>query len=112
MSIKSQLLKGLLEGCVLEIISREETYGYKLTSDLNDYGFTELNEGSVYPVLIRLEKKEFITSQSKASPLGPKRKYFTINNNGRNFLKSFKGIWDDVSGTVDNIMKGGRIHEL
>ncbi|SHI50039.1 transcriptional regulator, PadR family [Dethiosulfatibacter aminovorans DSM 17477] len=108
---RAQLLKGLLEGCILEIIQREETYGYKITSDLNDSGFKDLNEGSVYPVLIRLEKKGYIVSESKKSPLGPKRKYFTITDEGRGFLKSFKAVWKDISKVVDNIMKGGDLCE-
>lgn len=102
---KAQMLKGLLDGCVLEIISREETYGYKITEALNDYGFKELNEGSVYPVLIRLEKKKFIRSESKKSPLGPKRKYFTITDDGKEYLLSFKDLWNDVQHTVNKIME-------
>lgn len=104
---RAQLLKGLLEGCILEIIQRDETYGYKITSDLNQSGFIDLNEGSVYPVLIRLEKKGYIISESKKSPLGPKRKYFTITNGGRDFIESFKIMWSDISKVVDNIMKDG-----
>jgi PadR family transcriptional regulator PadR len=109
---KAQMLKGLLDGCVLEIISRQETYGYKITEDLNEYGFKELNEGSVYPVLIRLEKKGFIKSESKVSPLGPKRKYFTISTDGNDYLLSFKGLWRDISSTVNKIIKGGVTNEI
>ena len=108
---RAQLLKGILEGCILEIIQRDETYGYKITSDLNQSGFKDLSEGSVYPVLIRLEKKGYIISESKKSPLGPKRKYFTITVEGIEFLKSFKNVWSDISEVVDNIVKGGEFCE-
>lgn len=52
----TEMLKGVLEGCVLEIISRKETYGYEITRRLNALGFTDVVEGTVYTILIRLEK--------------------------------------------------------
>ena len=107
MSNRSQILKGLLEGCILEIISHGETYGYKITESLNKSGFTNVNEGSVYPVLIRLQKKNLVTSETKTSPLGPKRKYFLISEEGKLFLNSFKKEWQDISGIVTTILKGG-----
>ncbi|MEG0375634.1 MAG: helix-turn-helix transcriptional regulator, partial [Raoultibacter sp.] len=54
----TEMLKGVLEGCVLEIISRKETYGYEITRQLNDLGFTDVVEGTVYTILIRLEKNK------------------------------------------------------
>ncbi len=108
---KAQLLKGLLEGCILEIISREETYGYVITEALNSYGFSDLNEGSVYPVLIRLEKKGYVASESRKSELGPRRKYFTINAKGIEYLTEFRKLWKDISRTVNVILEGGVSHE-
>lgn len=104
---RSQMLKGLLEGCILEIISHGETYGYEITEALNRSGFKDLNEGSVYPVLIRLSKKGYVTSESKTSPLGPQRKYFYITEKGSDFLAGFKKEWLDISGVVTAILKGG-----
>jgi len=104
---QAQILKGLLEGCILEVISRGETYGYQITEDLNRLGLQNLNEGSVYPVLIRLQKKGLIESESKKSPLGPKRKYFSLTDTGEEYLVEFKKIWFDLSGVVSSIMKGG-----
>jgi len=105
---QAQLLKGLLEGCILEVISRGETYGYQITEDLNKFGLRSLNEGSVYPVLIRLQKKGLLESQSKSSPLGPKRKYFLLTEDGKDYLESFKVVWSDLSGVVSSIMKGDK----
>ncbi len=104
---KAQLLKGLLEGCILEVISQEETYGYAITEQLNEQGFTDLNEGSVYPVLIRLSKKGLVTSQSRKSELGPRRKYFQITDAGIEALSNFRNNWLEVSSTVNTILKGG-----
>lgn len=107
MSSRAQMLKGLLEGCILEVISHGETYGYEITERLNALGFRDLNEGSVYPVLIRLNKKGYVTSQTKKSPLGPKRKYFYMTSEGVVFLKTFKEEWFDISGVVTQVLKGG-----
>lgn len=109
---RAQLLKGLLEGCILKIIAHGETYGYQITSDLNSSGFIELNEGSVYPVLIRLEKKGLVVSETKKSSLGPRRKYFRMTPEGEAYLKSFAQLWDEISSVVNEILKGGAIHEL
>lgn len=100
------MLKGLLEGCILEIISRGETYGYKITEDLNQLGFTDLNEGSVYPVLMRLQKKNYVSTTMKKSSLGPKRKYFEMTPLGKEFLDQYKDTWFKISDVVNRILKG------
>jgi PadR family transcriptional regulator PadR len=106
---RAQLLKGLLEGCILKTISNEETYGYKITEDLNNIGFNWVNEGTIYPILMRLEKKMFICSVKKSSNLGPKRKYFYITESGSLFLKSFTETWDETSTIVNTVLKGGKL---
>ena len=54
---KSQLMKGILESCILKIISQSETYGYEIVDRLQENGFREVKEGTLYPLLLRLEKK-------------------------------------------------------
>ena len=56
LSIRSQLLKGILDGCVLAIIEKEEIYGYELSQKLQHYGLKDISEGTIYPVLLRLQK--------------------------------------------------------
>ena len=63
-----------------------------MTEELLSYGFNELNESSIYAVLIRLEKKKYINSVSRKSPLGPKRKYFTITDEGKMYYYILKKI--------------------
>ncbi|MBO8161874.1 MAG: PadR family transcriptional regulator [Thermosipho sp. (in: Bacteria)] len=108
MAPKTQMLKGLLEGCILKIIDRKETYGYAICEDLFSYGFKDLNEGTVYPILIRLEKKKLIYSVKKASRLGPKRKYFYLTDNGKEYLKNFIKEWTEMRGIIDRILEGDR----
>lgn len=103
---RSQLMRGTLEGCILKIISQEETYGYEIVSQLQKYGFTDAKEGTIYPLLVRLEKKEIISSMYKESPLGPKRKYYFITNLGDEYLKQFVSAWNEVKDSVDRIFEG------
>ena len=59
---KSQMMRGTLEGCILKIISVETTYGYEIVTKLQDFGFEDMKEGTIYPILVRLEKKNMISS--------------------------------------------------
>lgn len=102
---KTQLLKGLLEGCILKIISEEVTYGYAICEDLVSNGFHDVNEGTVYPILIRLEKKKLIVSEKRASALGPQRKYFSLTAIGEDYLQSFIEEWENVRDAVDTYIK-------
>lgn len=103
---RSQLMRGTLEGCIVKIISQEETYGYEIISRLQDYGFDDVKEGSTYPILVRLEKKNIISSIYKESPLGPKRKYYFLTDIGKKFLIEFEMIWNDVKHSVDRVLRG------
>ena len=102
---KSQLMRGTLEGCILKVIAAETTYGYEIMEKLVRHGFDDIREGTIYPLLVRLEKKELITSEIKPSPLGPSRKYYSITQEGRYLLNSFAECWESVSKAVETILK-------
>jgi PadR family transcriptional regulator, regulatory protein PadR len=102
----TELLKGVLEGCVLEIISRDETYGYEITRKLNSLGFTDVVEGTVYTILVRLEKNELVDTKKKPSDMGPPRKFYTLNEVGQKELKNFWEKWEFVESKI-NELKGG-----
>lgn len=103
MKDKSQLVRGILEGCILKIISDGETYGYEIVEKLRAYGFNECNEGTVYPLLIRLEKNNWLSYVKKDSPLGPKRKYYSLTQDGKNELMDFHDVWNELKSSVDSI---------
>lgn len=99
----TEMLKGVLEGCVLEIISRKETYGYEITRELNGLGFTDVVEGTVYTILIRLEKNKLVEVTKKPSDMGPPRKFFQLNDAGREELQRFWEKWDFVSSKINEL---------
>lgn len=97
----TEMLKGVLEGCVLEIISHEETYGYEITRKLNALGFSDIVEGTVYTILLRLEKNKLVNITKKPSDMGPPRKFFMLNEVGKKELKSFWEKWEFVSSRIN-----------
>ena len=99
----TEMLKGVLEGCVLEIIGRGETYGYEITRRLNTLGFSEVVEGTVYTILVRLEKNNLVDTEKKPSDMGPARKFFTLNSAGRKELVMFWGKWDFISSKMNDL---------
>lgn len=102
----TQLLKGILEGCVLYIISEGETYGYEILSRLEQYGFENLQEGTLYPVLTRLDKKKYIFCRKEKSPLGPIRKYYSITGSGAEWLEDFINNYRKVTSSANSILFG------
>ena len=104
---ETQLLKGILEGCVLGIIAKGETYGYEILSGLERAGLDEVGEGTLYPVLTRLDKNGYIQCRRAKSPLGPIRKYYTITLAGKKYLKEFKRNYKKVTESADRILEGG-----
>ena len=101
---RSQLMRGTLEGCILKIISDEKTYGYEILLSLKRHGFLDISEGTIYPLLLRLEKQGSIRSELLPSPLGPKRKYYSVTEAGRRYLSSFEAAWREIVAHVSVIL--------
>jgi DNA-binding PadR family transcriptional regulator len=94
------MLKGVLEGCVLELIGRGETYGYEITRRLNALGFADIIDGTTYTILMRLEKNKLVNTAKRPSEVGPPRKVFTLNEAGREELRRFWARWAFLSSTL------------
>ncbi|MBT2658471.1 helix-turn-helix transcriptional regulator [Bacillus sp. ISL-18] len=99
----TEMLKGVLEGCVLEIISRGETYGYEITHQLRELGFTDVVEGTVYTITMRLEKNKLVDIEKKPSTMGPPRKFYTLNAAGQEQLEVFWRKWEFVSSKINEL---------
>lgn len=100
---KSQLMRGTLEGCILKILTDHTTYGYEIVSRLQEYGFEDIKEGTIYPLLVRLEKRGIISSEFRPSPLGPSRKYYSITDSGIKYLEEFQKHWKQVAASINII---------
>jgi DNA-binding PadR family transcriptional regulator len=99
------MLKGVLEGCVLEYIGRGETYGYEITRKLNALGFSDVVEGTVYTILIRLEKNKLVEVVTRKSNRGPPRKFFTLSDTGREELRKFWAKWAFVASKINQLQE-------
>ena len=100
---ETQMLKGVLEGCVLQLIDRKEIYGYELVQELRASGFQNMVGGTVYPLLQKLEKNQLIYGQNKPSPDGPDRKYFYLTEQGQAYLEDFWRQWQDLVTKVEQL---------
>jgi PadR family transcriptional regulator PadR len=89
----SEMLKGVLEGMMLEIIHQEEVYGYEIVRRLQNLGFSDISEGTVYTILTRLERKRLVSTTRRASELGPPRKFYQLEQRGVRELQSFWERW-------------------
>ncbi len=105
----SQLLRGVLEGCVLAVIVRGETYGYEILAELEKSGFENLLEGTLYPVLTRLEKKGLISCRKAKSPFGPIRKYYSVTEEGLQYFEAFKESYEKITASAQKILNGEEV---
>ncbi|KWW20689.1 MULTISPECIES: PadR family transcriptional regulator [Peribacillus] len=105
----TQMLKGILEGCLLAIMNEGEVYGYELAEKLNRYGFESLSEGTIYPLLIRMQKEKLVHTTLRKSTAGPSRKYYSLSEKGEKELDIFIERWNRLSFNVNQIVrnKGG-----
>lgn len=100
----SQLLKGVLEGCVLLLIEKREMYGYEIVQEMRTLGFTDIVAGTIYPLLQKLEKNTSLESYKKPSDDGPDRKYYKITDIGRHNILKFKNDWQTLGNIVNTFI--------
>lgn len=96
----TEMLKGVLEGIVLGILARRPAYGYEITAWLRERGFSDLAEGTIYAVLVRIEQRGLVDVEKVPSEKGPPRKVFTLNADGRARLTEF---WNDWSFLAERL---------
>jgi PadR family transcriptional regulator, regulatory protein PadR len=101
----TQMLKGIIDGCILAIIKGKEVYGYELAETLDSYGFESFSEGTIYPLLMRMQKEELVTSTLKKSTAGPKRKYYSLTTKGKEELQNFMDRWATLQDSVNNVLE-------
>ena len=103
----TEMLKGTLEGIVLAILSVRPAYGYEITARLREQGFSDIAEGTVYAVLVRIEQKGLVDVQKIPSEKGPPRKVYSLNAEGREYLDEFWRTWSFLSERLEQLRQGG-----
>ena len=104
----TEMLKGTLEGIVLASLSSQPAYGYEITSWLRDQGFTDIAEGTIYALLIRVERRGLVDVQRLPSEKGPPRKVYSLNAAGQDYLEEFWGTWSFLARRLDQLRQDGK----
>ena len=104
----TEMLKGILEGIVLAILSMRPAYGYEITAQLRAQGFSDIAEGTVYALLVRIEQRGLVDVKRVASEMGPPRKVYSLNAQGRQCLEEFWRTWSFLSERLEQLHEGGK----
>ena len=100
----SQLLRGVLDMCLLALISEEPCYGYEMVQKMEARGLELVGEGSIYPLLSRLQKGGLIESYKVPSKEGPKRKYYKALPRGEEQLEEWRKEWESFSSAIGRVV--------
>jgi PadR family transcriptional regulator PadR len=100
----AQMRKGVLEFAILLVIAKRKTYANEIISRLKEARLTVV-EGTVYPLLSRLKNAELLDYDWKESKSGPPRKYYTLTEKGRQFLKGCDEQWQNLEKAINNLKK-------
>src|SRR6478672_12289604 len=99
----TEMLKGTLEGVVLALLALQPAYGYDITARLREQGFSDIAEGTVYALLVRIEQRGLVDVEKVPSEKGPPRKVYTLNTQGREHLEEFWRTWSFLSDRLNQL---------
>lgn len=103
----TEMLKGVLEGIVLAVLSSRSAYGYEITAWLRDQGFADIAEGTVYALLVRIEQRGLVDVEKVPSEKGPPRKVYSLNTQGQEHLDEFWRTWSFLAERLEQLRGGG-----
>lgn len=104
----TEMLKGILEGIVLANLSGRPAYGYEITAWLREQGFSDIVEGTIYALLIRIEHRGLVDVEQVPSEKGPPRKVYSLNARGQEYLEEFWRTWGFLAERLEQLHQGGR----
>jgi PadR family transcriptional regulator PadR len=102
--MNSQFKKGVVELCVLKMISFKDMYGFEVIETISKE--IDVNENTIYPILRRLTKQEFFETYKETVSVGAPRKYYKITEEGQEELQILEGDWREFVNSVDRILGG------
>lgn len=103
-NIKAQMRKGILEYCILSILSESDAYASVIINELKESEMIVV-EGTLYPLLTRQKNQGLLAYRWEESTQGPPRKYYSITDRGRAVLDELDKVWADLVNTIDRIRK-------
>ncbi len=103
-NIQVQMRKGVLEFCILSIISKNESYASDIIGSLKDAKILVV-EGTLYPLLTRLKNDDLLKYNWEESKSGPPRKYYQLTTKGEAVLKEMNKTWKELAYAVEKITK-------
>ena len=103
----TQLRKGLVQFCLLKILSRGQTYGYRLVQRLRGLNGLAFTESTVYPALGRLIGEQLVRATERASSRGPRRRYLRLTRKGKEQLALMETYWVDVCRDLESLEAAG-----
>ena len=103
-NVRSQMRKGVLEYCILCLLSKEDAYASSLLTQLKEANMIVV-EGTLYPMLIRQKNQGLLTYRWEESPQGPPRKYYSLTDKGREQLSQMDDAWREIIATIEEIKK-------
>lgn len=101
---KAQMRKGILEYCILSILSKKDCYASDIINKLKEAKMIVV-EGTLYPLLTRLKNDELLSYRWEESTQGPPRKYYKLTTTGEDFLQELDASWKELVNAVDLINK-------
>ncbi|BEV71929.1 MULTISPECIES: PadR family transcriptional regulator [unclassified Paludibacterium] len=100
--MKTQLRKGTLEMCVLAVLARQDSYVYEIVSRLAQS--MDISEGTIYPLMRRLQADAWVTTYLSESSNGPARKYYTLTRSGREALAAMRREWAGFVAEINDVL--------
>jgi PadR family transcriptional regulator, regulatory protein PadR len=104
----TQLRKGVLELCILNVIGQRRIYGYDIVRRLRDIDALVVREGTIYPILSRLKRDGLVRTSLEESSEGPARKYYELTRRGEELLREMNGYWDVLTQGMSRLKEGTR----
>lgn len=102
--MNTQFRKGVIEMCILALIRQKDMYGYEIVQSISKH--TDINEGTVYPILRRLTIDGYFSTYLVESTGGPARKYYCLTLLGESYLTNQQLEWQNTTNMVNSILKG------
>ena len=101
---RSQIMRGTLEYCILLMLNRKTCYGYEILQELSNYPILASTESTIYPLLRRLQKENYLQSTWQESAEGlPPRKYYALTEDGNAYLNAMSAEWENLLNAITSL---------